>query len=58
MVPRTGLTIDISLRELPFLAIGAGAAVLPAWTEVPPAAVLPLAVLVAMQIRVRRHRRV
>ncbi|MCX5376917.1 hypothetical protein [Streptomyces sp. NBC_00091] len=49
------MTIDISLRELPFLVIGAGATALPAWTEVPPAAVLPLAVLIAVQIRVRRR---
>ncbi|MFF4497331.1 hypothetical protein [Streptomyces sp. NPDC001546] len=49
------MTIDISLRELPFLAISAGAAALPAWTEVPPTAVLPVAILVAVQIRVRRH---
>lgn len=57
MVPRPGLTIDISLRELPFLAISAGAAALPAWTDVPPAAALPVAILVAAQIRVRRHAR-
>ncbi|MEV7512484.1 hypothetical protein AB0O57_31440 [Streptomyces sp. NPDC091201] len=49
------MTIDISLRELPFLAISAGAAALPAWTDIPPAAVLPVAVLVAAQIRIRRH---
>ncbi len=54
MVPRPGLTIDISLRELPFLAISAGAAALPAWTEVPPAAAVPLAILIAVHIRVRR----
>ncbi|NXY94535.1 hypothetical protein HYE82_09035 [Streptomyces sp. BR123] len=55
MVPRPGLTIDISLRELPFLAISAGAAALPAWTDVPPAAALPVAILVAVQIRFSRH---
>ncbi|MFB9592518.1 hypothetical protein [Streptomyces racemochromogenes] len=51
------MTIDVSLRELPFLAISAGAAALPAWTDVPPAAALPVAILVAAQIRVRRHAR-
>ncbi|MDK9499367.1 hypothetical protein QEZ40_004787 [Streptomyces katrae] len=49
------MTIDISLRELPFLAISAGAAVLPAWTDVPPAVSLLVAVLVALQIRIRRQ---
>ncbi|MEU3407033.1 hypothetical protein ABZ766_24250 [Streptomyces sp. NPDC006670] len=51
------MTIDISLRELPFLTISAGEAALPAWTDVPPTAALPVAVLVAAQIRIRRQAR-
>ncbi|MFD7033838.1 hypothetical protein ACFWAR_37995 [Streptomyces sp. NPDC059917] len=55
MVPRRGVTIDITLREAPFLIIGAAGAALAVWTGAPPEATAPAALLVALRITVQRH---
>ncbi|MFI1387421.1 hypothetical protein [Streptomyces griseoaurantiacus] len=53
MVPRRGLRIDITPRELPFGLIGGSGAVLSLLYDTHPAVVLPLAFLVSIRVVIR-----
>lgn len=59
MVPRFGVTIDITPRELPFALIGGGGGSLGIWAGAPAYAVSCGALLIAFRVSVRvwkRHR--
>lgn len=53
MVPRRGLRIDLTPRELPFGLIGGSGAVLSLLYDTHPAVVLPLAFLVSIRVIIR-----
>ncbi|MGW7127311.1 hypothetical protein ACWGIA_03010 [Streptomyces bobili] len=57
MVPRTGVTVDICPRELPIALIGAAGCVLALWATAPAEIAVPVALLIVLDIRVRRWRR-
>lgn len=54
MVPRRGLRIDLVPRELPLGLIGLGGSTLAMWVGAEPVAVLPLAFLVSVRVRLHR----
>jgi hypothetical protein len=54
MVPRHGLRIDLIPRELPLVLIGFGGATLAMWVGADTVAVVPLAFLVSVRVRLRR----
>ncbi|MEC4015643.1 hypothetical protein [Streptomyces sp. H27-D2] len=54
MVPRPGLRIDLLPRELHVGIIGVGGATLALWVGAELLAVLPLAFLVSVRVRIRR----
>ncbi|WP_409106629.1 hypothetical protein [Streptomyces caniscabiei] len=56
-MPRFGLSIDICLRDLPFCLVGAAVAGSPNWGDVPAGIAVPVALLIALDIRVRRWSR-
>nr|WP_158713562.1 hypothetical protein [Streptomyces sp. NRRL S-325] len=56
IMPSSGVTIDVSFRELPFIVIGLGAACLSLWTSAPPDLCIPAGALVALRITMRRGR--
>jgi hypothetical protein len=57
MVPRSGVTVDICLRDLPSALIGAAGGVLALWADAPAEIAVPVALLIVFDIRVRRWRR-
>lgn len=54
IVPRYGLRLDLIPREPHTAVVGIGGAALALWVHAQPLAVLPLAFLVAVQVRIRR----
>ncbi|MEU2782330.1 hypothetical protein [Streptomyces sp. NPDC007110] len=57
MVPRFGVTIDITLRELPFALVGGAGSSLGIWVEAPVYAVAVGAFLVTFRVSVRIWKR-
>ncbi|TLQ45147.1 MULTISPECIES: hypothetical protein [Streptomyces] len=57
MVPRLGVTVDISPRDLPLPLIGVAGGALALWADAPPEIALPVALLIVLDIRVHRWRR-
>jgi hypothetical protein len=57
MVPRTGVTVDICPRDLPTALIGMAGGALALWANAPVEIVIPTALLIVLDIRVRRWRR-
>ncbi|WP_030682342.1 hypothetical protein [Streptomyces sp. NRRL B-1347] len=57
MVPRTGVTVDICPRDLPIALIGAGGGALALWAQAPVEIAIPVALLIVLDVRVRRMRR-
>lgn len=57
MVPRTGVTVDICPRDLPIALIGTAGGTLAFWADAPAEVVVPVALLIALDIRIRRWRR-
>jgi hypothetical protein len=57
MVPRTGVTVDIRPRDLPIALIGTAGGALALWADAPAAIAVPVALLIVLDIRVRRWRR-
>ena len=57
MVPRTGVTVDICPRDLPIGLIGTAGSALALWADAPVEIVVPVALLIVLDIRVRRRRR-
>ncbi|MFG2350780.1 hypothetical protein [Streptomyces phaeochromogenes] len=57
MVPRTGVTVDICLRDVPIALIGTAGGALAFWADVPAEIAAPVALLIVVDIRVRRWRR-
>ncbi|MFG3184051.1 hypothetical protein [Streptomyces nigra] len=53
MVPRRRLRIDLTPRELPFGVIGGTGAGLSLWSDVYPAAIVPLAFVVSVRVTIR-----
>ncbi|GGN25919.1 hypothetical protein [Streptomyces fuscichromogenes] len=57
MVPRAGVTVDICPRDLPITLIGTAGGTLALWAHAPAKVAIPTALLIALDIRVRRWRR-
>ncbi|WTP59234.1 hypothetical protein OHU07_21725 [Streptomyces phaeochromogenes] len=57
MVPRTGVTVDICLRDVPIALIGTAGGALAFWADVAAEIATPVALLIVLDIRVRRWRR-
>lgn len=58
MVPRVGVTVDIHPHDLPIALIGAAGSALALWADAPAEIAVPVALLIVLDIRVRRrHRR-
>ncbi|MFJ9892886.1 hypothetical protein ACIQPR_06095 [Streptomyces sp. NPDC091280] len=57
MVPRAGVTVDICPRDLPIALIGTAGGALALWARAPAEIVIPTALLIVLDIRVRRWRR-
>lgn len=57
MVPRTGVTVDICPRDLPIALIGTAGGALALWADAPAEIAVPVALLIVLDIRVRRWRR-
>ncbi|MEU7087687.1 hypothetical protein [Streptomyces achromogenes] len=57
MVPRTGVTVDICPRDSPIALIGTAGGALALWANAPAKIAVPVALLIALDIRVRRSRR-
>ncbi|MFC8132533.1 hypothetical protein [Streptomyces sp. NPDC057302] len=57
MVPRTGVTVDIGLRDLPMALIGSAGGALALWAEAPVEIAVPVALLIVLDIRFHRWRR-
>lgn len=56
MMPRFGLSIDITHREAPYIVIAGGGAALGVFADAPPGIVIPVATLVALRVTVRLRR--
>ncbi|WP_179235588.1 hypothetical protein [Streptomyces sp. CS113] len=56
-MPQFGLTIDVCLRDLPFCLVGAAVSGHPFYADTPAQIAVPVALLIAFDIRVRRSRR-
>ncbi|MFJ9147016.1 hypothetical protein ACIRP7_02855 [Streptomyces sp. NPDC102270] len=56
-MPRFGLTIDVWPRDLPFSLLGVAVAGYAHWTGVPAEVADPVALLIVLDIRIRRSRR-
>ncbi len=54
MLPRTGITVDVCPRDLPIVLIGAAGGALALWADAPIEVVGPVALLIALDIRIRR----
>ncbi|MFF8486156.1 hypothetical protein ACGFZG_33445 [Streptomyces antibioticus] len=57
MVPRIGVSVDIRPRDLPIVLIGAAGGALALWAGASPEIAIPVALLIVLDIRVRRWRR-
>ncbi|MFF1630444.1 hypothetical protein ACFVXW_11100 [Streptomyces sp. NPDC058251] len=57
MVPRTGITVDIHPRDLPMALVGTAGGTLALWANVPTGIAISTALLIVMDIRIRRSRR-
>ncbi|MGJ5805978.1 hypothetical protein ACSCB1_43915 [Streptomyces europaeiscabiei] len=57
MVPRAGVTVDICPRDVPIALIGAAGGALALWADAPAEIAVPVALLIVLDIRVRRLRR-
>lgn len=57
MVPRTGVTVDIYPRDLPLALTGTAGGALALWADAPVEVAVPVALLIVLDIRVRRWRR-
>ncbi|WP_327662242.1 MULTISPECIES: hypothetical protein [unclassified Streptomyces] len=58
MVPRTGVTVDIGLRDLPIALIGSAGGALALWADAPVGIAVPVALLIVLDVRLHRwHRR-
>lgn len=57
MVPRTGVTVDIHPRDLPMALIGTAGGTLALWANAPAQIAIPTALLIVLDIRIRRWRR-
>jgi hypothetical protein len=57
MVPRAGVTVDICPRDLPIVLIGTAGGAFALWANAPAEIAVPVALLIALDIRVRRSRR-
>lgn len=54
MLPRTGVTVDICPRDLPLALIGTAGGALALWADAPAEIVVPVALLIVLDIRIRR----
>ncbi|MFI0091073.1 hypothetical protein [Streptomyces bobili] len=57
MLPRTGVTVDICPRDLPIALVGTAGGALALWANVPAEIAVPVALLIVLDIRIRRWRR-
>ncbi|MDX3528677.1 MULTISPECIES: hypothetical protein [Streptomyces] len=57
MVPRAGVSVDICPRDLPMALIGTAGGALALWADTPAEIAVPVALLIVLDIRVRRWRR-
>ncbi|MFH8563053.1 hypothetical protein [Streptomyces sp. NPDC017988] len=57
MLPRVGVSVDIHPRDLPIALIGTAGGALALWANAPAEIVVPTALLIVFDIRVRRWRR-
>ncbi|MEE1791391.1 hypothetical protein PUR28_11520 [Streptomyces sp. BE308] len=57
MLPRTGVTVDICPRDLPLALIGTAGGALALWADAPAEIVVPVALLIVLDIRIRRWSR-
>ncbi|MFF2235927.1 hypothetical protein [Streptomyces anulatus] len=57
MVPRVGLTVDIHPRDLPIALIGTAGGALALWADAPAEIAVPVALLIVLDIRIRRWSR-
>ncbi|MEV4993864.1 hypothetical protein [Streptomyces niveus] len=56
MVPRVGVTVDIHPRDVPIALIGAAGGALALWADVPAEVAVPVALLIVLDVRIRRWR--
>ncbi|GAB2811861.1 hypothetical protein GCM10027073_50040 [Streptomyces chlorus] len=54
MVARIGVTVDIHLRDLPIALIGAAGGTFALWANAPAEVAMPTALLIVLDIRLRR----
>ncbi|MGQ4471466.1 hypothetical protein [Streptomyces anthocyanicus] len=57
MVPHAGVTVDICPRDVPIALIGTAGGALALWADAPAAIAVPVALLIVLDIRIRRWRR-
>lgn len=57
MLPRSGITVDVTPRDFPLTLVGIGGGALALWAAVPVNLALPLALLIALDVRVSLNRR-
>ncbi|MCT6780704.1 hypothetical protein LXH09_29105 [Streptomyces sp. CS7] len=57
MVPRTGVTVDICPRDLPLALTGTAGGALALWADAPAEIAVPVALLIVLDIRIRRWSR-
>ncbi|MPY30779.1 hypothetical protein FNH09_05480 [Streptomyces adustus] len=57
MVPRTGVTVDVWFRDLPIALIGTAGGALALWADAPSRIAVPVALLIVLDVRIRRWRR-
>ncbi|MGN9814831.1 hypothetical protein ACTMUQ_05730 [Streptomyces sp. SD11] len=57
MLPRTGVTVDICPRDAPIALIGTAGGALALWADAPAEIAVPVALLIVLDIRIRRWRR-
>ncbi|MYU17266.1 hypothetical protein GTZ78_42930 [Streptomyces sp. SID8361] len=56
MMPRFGMTIDITPRDLPIALIGTAGGTFALWANAPAKIAIPTALLIVFDIRIRRWR--
>jgi hypothetical protein len=57
MVPRAGVSVDVCPRDMPITLVGTAGGALALWASAPAAIVVPVALLIVLDVRVRRWRR-
>ncbi|MGW1407980.1 hypothetical protein [Streptomyces sp. NPDC002403] len=57
MLPRTGITVDVCSRDLPIALIGTAGGALALWADAPAEIAVPVALLIVLDIRIRRWSR-